>query len=284
MTHMGCIDKIRSHASTYSRSQRAIAQYILNSPDHATSQSIYQMATEIGTSTSSITRFCRKLGYGTLRELRNDLISDVDKQAVNDFERVLNWSDSLNSFATQYLDCVNDVCKQTLEINSMDTFEEVAEDISRARSVYLFGIGASSIAARNLLGKLVKLKVRCIYESDADMAVQMADSAAQEDMAISFSYSGHSHDVLRASRNARKNGCHVTAVVHKGESPLLALSDNALLLPPVEQLTRVTTLFSNYTQSLVVDVLFVLVARKMGTDPSTMLKEYRSIMSPAGEV
>lgn len=281
---MECLDTIKINMPTYSRSQRTIAQYILDNPTRALSLSIHEMAAEIGTSASSVTRFCRKLGYDSLRDMRNDLASASDHRAADDFRQAMSLAESPEQLTAYYLQHVNDVCSKTLRLNSSETFEEAAALIAGAESVYISGIGASALAARNLLGKLVKLKRRCIYDSDADQNVQMADSSTSRDIAIAFSYSGFSSDVVKGARNARDNGCPLIAVTHQGDSPLQHLASLSLYCPAVEQLTRVTTLFSNYSQAIIVDVLFLLVARRLDIDPAELLKEYRSIMELPDEL
>ena len=263
---------------TYSRSQRTIARYIVSNPRRALSLSIHDMAEEIGTSASSITRFCRKLGYESLRDMRNDLATTSDEQAADDFRAAMQIAGSAERLTSDYLASVNDVCRMTLDINPMRVFDAAAQAIVDANATYLIGIGASALAVDNLMSKLVKLKRRCIYTADSDMNVQFVDSATSHDAAIAFSYSGYSRDVVKAARNAHANGCPLIVVTHQGDSPLLSMADHILYLPPVEQLTRVTTLFSNYSQSIIVDILFLLVARKLNTDPDELLREYRSIM------
>lgn len=275
---MECFETIQVNMPTYSRSQRTIAQYIIDHPSRALSLSIHDMAAEIGTSASSITRFCRKLGYDSLRDMRVSLAASSDHRAAEDFQEAMSIVGSPERLASDYLQHITDVCGKTLEVNSMETLQEAARLIAQAESVYLFGIGASALAVSNLLGKLVKLKIRCIYSADSDMNVQMADSAGANDVAIAFSYSGFTTDVVKGARNAHDNGCPLITVTHQGDSPLQSISDYALLCPAVEQLTRVTTLFSNYAQAIIVDILFLLVARQLDINPRELLQEYRSIM------
>ncbi len=281
---MDCLEVINNSMPALSRSHRAIAQYILDNPRRALSLSIHDMASEIGTSASSITRFCRKLGYESLRDMRVTLASTSDSRAAEDFREALSVADSTESLAENYLEHINDVCRDTLYLNEMHELKRVASLIANANAIYFFGIGASALAVSNLLGKLVKLKKRCIYSPDADLNMQMADSATKDDVAIAFSYSGFSRDVVNGARNAHDNECPLVAVTHQGESPLQSMSDHTLFCPAVEQLTRVTTLFSNYSQAIIVDILFLLVARELEIDPSKLLREYRSIMQLPDEL
>lgn len=279
MINVTALEAIQLNEPKYSKAQRAIAHYILRDPSHVIGLSIHEMAEEIGTSASSITRFCRKLGFDSLRDLRLDLARTADERAVDDIKEVISWVDDPGQLATNYLGSVNDVCRQTLELNQIELLRDVASRICSADSVYIFGIGASALAARNLLGKLTKLHFKCVYDFDSDQAVQMANSASSSDIAIAFSYSGNSRDVIRAAKNVKGRKCNLVAITRQGSSPLQELADERLFLPPVEQVTRVTTLFTNYTQSLLVDVLFLLCAQMTKVDPDGLLREYRLVMA-----
>lgn len=277
---MSCKDKIEVYAPSFTKSEKSIAQYLLDNTEQAMKLSIHQMAEEISISAASITRFCYKLGYDNFKKMRADLAPAADELAVDDFQRVMGWFNDSEELVKNYLIGMNDVCRQALQLNSMDDIREIARLLYRADTTYLFGIGASSIIARNLEEKLVKLRKRCIFHPDSDFSVQVANSATSNDVAIAISYSGLTEDVLRAARNARKNGCPIVVMVRQGNSPLRKMGDYILSVPNVEQVTRITSLFPRYAQLLLIDILFLNVAQIMGIDPGEILKEYRSIMRP----
>jgi DNA-binding MurR/RpiR family transcriptional regulator len=272
---MNAINQIQECLPSLSRSQKEIAQYIIRDPSHVLDLSIHEMAEEMGVSASSITRFCRKMGFESLRDMRIEIARAADEKAAEDIRESISWSGAPESLAKYYLGHVTEVCEKTLRINHFDNLKEIAQKICDADVIYLYGIGASSLAARNLMGKLIKLHLRCVYDFDSNQAFQMAMSSTDNDLAIAFSYSGTSRDVVQAAKNSRKKGCPVVAITREGSSILRQHSSYCLFVPSVEQVTRVTTLFTNYCQFLLVDTLFLLCAQILDVDPSGLLKEYR---------
>lgn len=277
---MSCKDKIEVYASSFTKSETRIAQYLLNNAELALTMSIHEIAEEVGISAASITRFCHKLGYDNFKKMRTDLAPAADELAVDDFQRVMGWFNDSEALVKNYLLGMNDVCRQALQLNSMKDIREIAQLIHDADTAYLFGIGASSIIACNLEEKLVKLRKRCIFHPDSNFGVQVANNTTKNDVTVAISYSGLTEDVLRAVRNARKNGCPIVVMARQGNSPLRKMADYQLSIPNVEQVTRITSLFPRYAQLLLIDILFLNVAQIMGIDPSEILKEYRSIMRP----
>ncbi len=275
---MSCKDKIEVHAPSFTSTEKKIAKYLLENPEQVLSMSIYQIATETDASPASITRLSHKLGYNTFKEMRQDLAPAADELAVDDFKRVMGWFDNTEELVKNYLTGMNNVCRQALQLNSMSSIRKAANLICRAETIYLFGIGASSLIAMHLQEKLVKIHKRCIFNLDSDFAVQVANVATPKDLAIVISYSGFSPDILRATRNARQNNCKVLAMVRQGNSPLRKMANYTLSIPNAEQVTRITSLFPRYAQILLVDFLFLHVAQIMEIDPDIVLKEYRNIM------
>lgn len=280
---MSCKDKIEVFAPSFTPAEKIIAQYLLDNTEQALKQSIHEIAAEVSTSASSLTRFCHKLGYDTFKEMKVDLVPAVDELAADEFRRVMGWMDNSEQLVKNYLMGMNDVCRQALELNSMKSLREIAQLVYRADIVYLFGIGASSIVAQNLEEKLAKLRKRCIFHQDANFNVQVASSATDRDVAFAISYSGLTEDVLRAARNVQKNGCPLVVMARQGNSALRKMADYVISVPNVEQVTRITSLFPRYAQLMLVDMLFLNVAQIMGIDPSEILKQYRTTMSAPGE-
>ena len=63
----------------------------------------HEIAQEISTSASSITRFCHKLGYDNFKAMRFDLAPAADELAVDDFRRVMSWFTNSEDLVKNYL-------------------------------------------------------------------------------------------------------------------------------------------------------------------------------------
>ena len=138
---MSCKDKIEVFAPSFTPAEKIIAQYLLDNTEQALKQSIHEIAAEVSTSASSLTRFCHKLGYDTFKEMKVDLVPAVDELAADEFRRVMGWMDNSEQLVKNYLMGMNDVCRQALELNSMKSLREIAQLVYRADIVYLFGSG-----------------------------------------------------------------------------------------------------------------------------------------------
>lgn len=126
-----------------------------------------------------------------------------------------------------------------------------------ARSIALFGIGASLLVAHDLQLKLLRLDMPAMLSDDLHTQLLCARNLGKDDLAIVVSYSGMTEDILRCARIARGNGATIISITRGSfESPLLALSDVVLGVAATEFVVRSGAMSSRIAQLNVVDVLF----------------------------
>ena len=74
---------IRKSYSQLSKTNKKIADYILSNPKVMISQSALEIGESSGTSSASVTRFARKLGYSGLEELKFAIaVSEIGRAHV----------------------------------------------------------------------------------------------------------------------------------------------------------------------------------------------------------
>ncbi len=83
-----------------------------------------------------------------------------------------------------------------------------------------YGAGGGAIAALDLQYKLVRLGVRAVPHTDAEMQVVSATLLTPADVAVAISHSGESQDVARALAIAGKAGAQTIAITNHPGSPL----------------------------------------------------------------
>ncbi len=279
---MSCLVRIEQSYPSLTASEQKIADFLTQNAESAFKMSIHEMAAAVNVSPSSITRFVRKLGYKTFGEMRIELVREVDASIVSDFNMALQWSTTQDTLSQHFIQNIGNVCSGVLSLNEMSRFREAASLIGRAQAVYLFGVGASSLMAQDLLQKLLKLRKRCIYTMDGNLGIQNAITAGKEDVVIAVSYGGSTNEVNLAVRQAKENGCPVLAVTRYAQTPLSAMSDLCLYIPNVEQVTKIAAIFSRYAQLFAVDVIFLNLAQVAEDDPAKLLEQYRELWRPQG--
>ena len=259
----GSMRGFRVHIEEYrplaSPTELEIIDFLLSRPREAVGTSAHQLAELTYTSPSTIVRLSRKLGYSGYKELQQALVYDL---AVADKSRNVLSDGVLSGDTTQaIIDKVTARNVSTLEL-TRDGLDPAAIDravalMESARSIALFGIGASLLVAHDLQLKLLRLDMPAMLSDDLHTQLLCARNLGKDDLAIVVSYSGMTEDILRCARIARGNGATIISITRGSfESPLLALSDVVLGVAATEFVLRSGAMSSRIAQLNVVDVLF----------------------------
>ena len=277
---MSCLVRIENYYESFTTSERKIADYLLQNAETSVKMSIHELAAAVNVAPSSITRFARRLDYKSFSEMRIELARGIDANIISDFTEALEWSSDQNELTQHFIQNVAAVCTDVLSLNGMDKFRQAAAILKGTSSVYLFGVGASSLVVQDLQQKLLKLRKRCIFTMDGNLGIQNAITAGKGDVVLAVSYGGNTTEVTLAVRYAKENGATIIAITRYGQNALSELADLNLYIPTVEQITKIAAIFSRYAQLFMVDVIFLNLAQIEENDPVQMLEQYRSLWRP----
>lgn len=274
---MSCFSKIHNYYSQLTVSEKKIADYLVNNPEIAVKFNINELAEAIGCAPSSITKFVKKLKYRSFSDMRFELMRTVDSDSAEGFSEITNWSVSLDSLSQHYVNGITRTFEETLEINDFDNFTKVAELLEGAETVYLFGVGNSSVIARDFQQKLIRLNKRCVFDIDGNFGVQNAMLATSRDLAVCISYSGDTNEVNKAARKIKEANCPLVTITRCAKTPLSSLGDICLFAPNSEQVIRIASIFSRYSFIFMIDIIFLKFARLVGYEPANIIREYREL-------
>ena len=280
---MSCLTRITNYYPQLTASERKIADYLTNNPESAVKLNINELAKVIPCAPSSITKFVKKLDYRSFSDMRLELMRNVDSSSAADFSQFLGWSGSPDSISQYYMQGITRTLQATLEINEFDKFTKHAQMIADAHTVYLFGVGNSSIIAQDMMQKLIRLNKRCIFCLDGNFGVQNSMLATPEDVALAISYGGDTDEVNIAARRIREAKCPLIAFTRCAKTPLSSMADLNLQVPNIEQVTRIASLFSRYSFLFLVDIVYLKYAQIAGFDSNAILREYRELHKPLVE-
>lgn len=256
-------NSIKNKYSTLSKKNKQVANYILKNPDEVIKSSAIDIGLNCGTSSATVSRFVKAIGYNSFEEMKINIAKNVTTiKEEEKLDPVILDSDTTKELALKLGNVVNlDV---QYFINNMDTktYENIFNDIINANFVYLYGIGASGLAAYDLYHKLNRINIKSRYELDAHMAVEFSNYTTKNDVVIAFSYSGQTKEVVLAAKQAKKNGSKIIAVTRDKLSPLYQLADVVLPIPNNEYLLRIGAISSKFSTLLVSDMIYLGVAKK----------------------
>ena len=262
---------IHDQLRTFSKGQKLIANYILQSYDKAAFMTASRLGKTVGVSESTVVRFAVELGFDgypsmqrTLQELvRNKLTSVQRIEVAND--RIGN-----QDVVSTVLQADIDTLRKTSETLDRREMNESVELILQAKRIYIIGVRSSTAIA-----DFLNFYFRNIFEnvslvsstSTSEMFEQML-RVGKGDVVIGISLPRYSSRTVKTMQYAKDCGAATIAITDKPDAPAGKLADHVL----VAKSDMVSIVDSLVAQMSVVNALIVAVSRRREEQVSTTFK------------
>lgn len=193
--------------------EAAVLEYIVANLDHVLRHGVRGVARANFTSTSTIMRLAKKMGYGGFVDMCYKLRSLVEMPQKTEQEEV----DFLSSFGTVSL----------LNYNTYTQVKSCAQQIIRQteRTIFIYGTGFSGTAGEYLYHKLLNIGKHCLFASGGDSVGIFENSLDRMGMFIGISKSGETSLVRDKIKTAQENGVFTVAITGDHENSVGQFAD-----------------------------------------------------------
>ena len=238
-------------------SERRIAELFL---------AIAEVAERSGTSTTSVIRLCKRLGYKGFKDLRNDVLREVTREsfetaAFAGTPRDIDRSDSIEDIIAKVSLAETLSIADTTKVLDVVALGKAADALAAATRIDIFGLGASSFVGEDLQQKLVRIGRAALRWPDSHAAWTAATTLGPGCVAVALSHSGATVDTISFLDLARSAGATTIAITNHSSSPLTEAADIVLTTAARETGFRSGALGSRIAQLMVIDCLFIRVAQ-----------------------
>lgn len=239
-----------------------LAEYVCAHPRSACNMDVRTLAEKTYTSPSSVVRLCHRLGFEGYKEFRRCLLLEIASLGaqVGHEEKQLTAGDSIADIIDNVTEKNIQVLYDSRHILDARTVEQCVALLRRSRSILLFGVGASLCAAKDAYLKFLRLNKPCIVNEDWHSQLLQARNATREDVAIIFSYSGQTQEMVTCMKELKENGTPCIAITRFAPSQVAKLADYLLYIAANESLLRNGAMSSRLAQLNVVDILYTAFA------------------------
>lgn len=244
----------------WSATEKRIADFILKHADHLPETTISTIAAECDTSKSMVVQLCKELGFRGYKELCSQLLVEqaLNRQkkrksdAYDDLYPGRTAAHIAQTIIKQEMQCL----QETMELIDPEALEEAVRLIRQADKIHLFGVGESRVAALDLHNKLGRIGFNSRFSDDVHCQLLETTSLTEESVALIFSFSGRTRDMIEAAELCRDMGAKVITITRFGDNPVAELGHVCLNAASVEGEHRVTAMSSRMSTMSLVDVLF----------------------------
>jgi len=279
---------IEAAAAALPPSERRVADAIRANPSLVLTHTINELAEASQTSIATVVRFCRAVGLSGYSQLRMRLATELGKEAAQFGPTMSSGADirpddSLAEVVAKISGLEKLAIDETRAALDVAQLDRLGAALDEAPFILTFGMGASHFVAQDLQHKLIRIDHNSSCPHDSHEAWAQAALAVPGTVAIAFSHSGETAETLRFLALAQQQGATTVAVTSVPDSALAALADEVVLTVARDTSLRAGAMVSRIAQLLVVDVLFLALARRHYADTVGALQlASRAILGRSG--
>ncbi|MEV0388384.1 MurR/RpiR family transcriptional regulator [Nonomuraea sp. NPDC050643] len=275
--------RIRAAVPALRPSERRIAEVFTGDPAAAANLSIAELAARSDTSTASVVRFHRRMGYTRSKDFRIDLARAVAREelarsSLPEVSGDIDRNDSLEGIVSKV--AMNETLSiaDTARSLDMEALGEAVALLLAARRIDSFGVGASALVGLDLQQKLSRIGRTALNWHDAHSAWTAAATLAPGCVAVAVSHTGATVDTVEFLSIARRSGAATVAITNFLDSPLGRAADVTLTTAARETKFRSGALGSRIAQLMVVDCLFTGVAQASYDESMQALRDTYAVV------
>ena len=244
---------IKIKYDTLSKTEKKVADYILNNPSDILPLFISELSKTCGVSDASIVRFSKKLGFLGYQQLKIAVAQESGVRAVG--ANITSTDTAYDVFEKICDDIYCSLEKTKLSLRAED-LQACCDKILSADKILIFGLGNSASVAMDASHKLFRLGFNAIAYTDNHMQAIASAHTDEKSVVIGISHSGHSKDVIESMKVAKSNGATTIALTNHGKSPIEKASSIVLHTVSDETGYRILGLSSRITQLAIIDTLY----------------------------
>jgi DNA-binding MurR/RpiR family transcriptional regulator len=223
---------IQENMDSFSKGQKKIAGFILDSYDKAAFMTASRLGKKVGVSESTVVRFASELGYDGYPDMQRSLQKMI-RNRLTTVQRIEVTNDRLGDqdLLSMVLQSDIDKIRQTLEELDRESFNRTVDAIVSARKIYIIGVRSSAALASFLhfYFNLIFDNVVLVSASTASEVFEGLLRVGEEDVVIGVSFPRYSSRTVRAMSFARDRGAVTVAITDSEASPLAVISKYVLM-------------------------------------------------------
>ncbi len=268
--------QLQEKEPTFSKGQKRIARYIMESYDKAAFMTANRLGKTVGVSESTVVRFAVDLGFDGYPNMQKAM----QEMVLNRLTSVQRLEVASNRFGDQ--DVVSTVLhsdmeklRQTGEVLDRREFQAAVDAILKAKRVYILGVRSTAPLA-NFLGYYLNYMFRNVHVVSSIGTVEMFEKIVgvnANDVVIAFSFPRYSSSTTKGAQYCRSTGATVIGITDSRLSPLGANSDHVLIAKS-DMVSLVDSLVAPLS---IVNALIVAVAGKREKELSQTFSELERI-------
>lgn len=254
--------KIREASQDLRKSERKVAEFVLNDPKAIINMRIVDLASRAMVSEPTVVRFCRAIGCEGFQDFKLSLAQQL--AASPSFGQIaVKDSDSVEDFSHKVFDATVDTLLKVRDNLNPHAIGEAIKALCAANRVEFYGFGASAAVAADAQHKFFRLQLATAAYSDSHIQKMSAMSLNPGDVVVAISQSGRTRSLVETMELVREADGIVIGLAPSG-TPVAEAASIPICIDVEEEFEIYTALSSRIAHLTVIDVLAIGVAQHKG--------------------
>ena len=252
---------IQNLIHTFSKGQKLIANYILESYDKAAFMTASKLGKTVNVSESTVVRFAAELGFDGYTSMQKTL-QELVRNKLTSVQRIEVANDRIGNQDVVATVLQSDINAIRMTSESLDRREMAAsvDAILQAKHIYIVGVRSSAAIASylNFYFRNIFQNVCLVNPAATSEMFEQMLRVTRGDVIIGISLPRYSSSTVKLMQYARASGAVVIAITDKRDAPAGKLADHVLLAKS----DMVSVVDSLVAPMSVVNALIVSVGRR----------------------
>lgn len=241
-----------------------VADYITAHQTQLNEMSTRDIAQATFTSSSTVIRLAKKLGYSGFDELKQDYISEI-QYLQSHFQNIdanmpFTKDDQMMEIAGKMATLMKETVEDTQTLFHHDSLQKATRLLINAQTIYVYTSENLLTLASLFKYKMLRIGKKVELESIYGNQFYSMYLTISKDCALFISYSGESGRIVDMAVRLKKMGIKIIAITSIGENSLRKVADVVLEVSTREKLhSKVSNFTSEYSILLWLNVLYACV-------------------------
>lgn len=269
---------LRSSYENLTNAERRIADYIMDNPHTFIKQTVSDIASSTKSSEITVSRFCKKLGFNGLQNLKIALASGIKPSNNLNYQNI-ETTDSYQLIAGKIFQNIADGLNDTLKLLNFADVDHAVTLLSKAKRIAAYGFGNSATICKDIETRFIRFGIPVQAYSDSHQQFTSASLLNKNDVIIAVSHTGSSTELLESVKIAKQNAAKIIAITSYSNSALSKLADITLTGMGREVHYRSEAMASRLIHIAIVDLLYTGMSIKKHTSYVKNINKMRKVIA-----
>ena len=247
---------IDENYASFSKNEKKLSRFILNSPHKVISMSNQEIAKELEMSVSTLNRYSQKLINQSFHEVRSQLAMLFPKQQAPYKIELLN-NESVDTLKKKLYHRAEEALLKSSTFADNTTIDNICQHFKRANNIFIFGYGASYVCATDLYQKLSRIGLNVQLVQETHLFTTMLSTHDKEDCVLFITNNGDQSELRAMVKVVSDYNIPIITISSSEHNHVAQHSDIVLTYGHSdENELRMGATTSLFAQMFTIDVLF----------------------------